>query len=221
MRLLCISDEVDPIVYSPRIRERFGDVDAVLAAGDLPMEYISYVVTVLNKPLFFVFGNHNLIDLPYYRPRLRRHRHEFSPHDRAWGGIYAGFKVVREAGLIVMGLGGTLRYNDGLNQFSQLGMWLRALALGPALLYNRLRYGRYLDILLTHAPPRGIHDRNDRCHQGFGVFLWLMKAFKPRYLVHGHVHLYDANDHRITRYGDTTVVNAFGHFRIDEDGDSD
>lgn len=214
MKLLCVSDEVDPLVYSPRIRERFGDVDAVLAAGDLPMEYVSYIVTLLNKPLFFVFGNHNLVDLPYYQPRQHHLRHEEPPRDRAWGGCYVGFKVRREAGLIVMGLGGSLRYNDGLNQYSQLGMWLRALALTPALIYNRLRYGRYLDVLLTHAPPKGIHDRDDPCHKGFEAFLWIMRVFKPRYLVHGHVHLYDSNERRATRYKETDVVNAYGHYII-------
>lgn len=220
MKLLCVSDEVDPLVYSPRIRERFGDVDAVLAAGDLPMEYVSYIVTLLNKPLFFVFGNHNLLDLPYYRPRQYHLRHEEPPRDRAWGGCYVGFKIRREAGLIVMGLGGSLRYNDGLNQYSQLGMWLRVLALTPALIYNRLRYGRFLDVLLTHAPPKGIHDRDDPCHRGFEAFLWIMKAFKPRYLVHGHVHLYDSNERRSTRYKDTDVVNAYGHYIIrgDDEG---
>ncbi len=68
MKILCVADEIDPLVHSIRIRERFGDVDLVLSAGDLPMEYLSYIVSALNKPLLFVFGNHNLKDLPYFRP---------------------------------------------------------------------------------------------------------------------------------------------------------
>lgn len=218
MKILCISDEIDPLVYSPRIRERFGDVDLVLAAGDLPMEYVSYVVTLLNKPLLFVFGNHNLADLPYYRPRLFFPRREEHAADRAWGGTYVGFKVRMEAGLIVMGLGGSRRYNEGPNQFTQLEMWLKALALVPALVAMRVLRGRYLDVLLTHAPPKGIHDRPDPCHEGFSAFRWIMRAFKPRYLVHGHVHLYDASEERATDCGDTTVINAFGHYVIGREG---
>ncbi|HPE37448.1 MAG TPA: metallophosphoesterase [Spirochaetales bacterium] len=214
MKLLCVSDEVDPVVYSPRIKERFGDVDAILAAGDLPMEYLSYIVTMLNKPLFSVFGNHNVSDLPYYRKKhLPRLRHE----DRAWGGTYVGFQVRREAGLIVAGLGGSMRYNAGPNQFTQFGMWLRVLALLPALVFNRVFHGRFVDLVLTHAPPRGIHDREDLCHTGFSAFLWLMRAFKPVFLVHVHVHLWDASEERQSQYKATTVVNAYSHVVIDRE----
>ncbi len=217
MRILCVSDEPDPLVYSPRIKERFGDVDLVLAAGDLPMEYVSYIVTLLNKPLIFVFGNHNLSELPFYRPSPDFRRREDRRDDRAWGGTYAGFKLREEAGVIVMGLDGSRRYNDGDNQFTQLEMWLRALALVPALLWKRVTRGRYLDVLLTHAPPEGVHDRPDPCHRGFAAFRWIMKNFRPRYLVHGHVHLYFPSETRTTECGGTTVVNAYSHCIIERE----
>ena len=217
MKILCVADAVDPLVDSPGIRERFGDVDLVLSAGDLPMEYLSYIVTALNKPLLFVFGNHNLKELPYYRPSLNPNPNPTFAHDyaRDQGATYAGFKVRREAGLIVMGLGGSLKYNDGQNQFTQLQMWLRVLAKAPVLALNRLFLGRAVDIVLTHAPPRGLQDREDPCHRGFEAFLWLMRVWKPRYLIHGHVHLYDARESRSLRYGDTTVMNAYGHCLLD------
>jgi Icc-related predicted phosphoesterase len=74
---------------------------------------------------------------------------------------------------------------------------------------------KYLDVLLTHAPPKGIHDKPDLCHSGFKSFLWFIKTFKPRYLVHGHIHLYDLADKRRTRFMDTDVINAYGHYVID------
>jgi Icc-related predicted phosphoesterase len=74
-----------------------------------------------------------------------------------------------------------------------------------------------VDILLTHAPPRGIHDKQDKCHWGFKAFLWFMRAFKPKYLVHGHIHLYDLSDVRYTHWEETTVVNAYNHYVIDTD----
>jgi Icc-related predicted phosphoesterase len=85
----------------------------------------------------------------------------------------------------------------------------------PKLLFYRIVYGRWLDILVTHAPPFGIHDRKDRCHTGFKTFLSFMRWFKPRYLVHGHVHLYDLNETRTTRYRQTEVVNAYEHTVIE------
>ena len=71
MKILCVSDEVDPLVYSPRIKERFGDVEFVVAAGDLPMDYLEFIVSMLNKPLFFVQGNHDLPFVPNEIPGMR------------------------------------------------------------------------------------------------------------------------------------------------------
>ncbi len=220
MRILCIADTVDPLVDSPSVRDRFGDVGLVLGAGDLPMDYLSYVVSALGKPVLFVFGNHNLEDLAVYRPEPGTRPPEAHDYGRYVGASYTGFRLSREGGLSVLGLGGSLRYNAGLNQFTQAQMWARVLSLVPALLWNRLMRGRAVDIVLTHAPPRGIHDREDACHRGFDAFLWLMRVFRPRYLVHGHVHLYDAREAREVRYRETTVINAYGHVVIDL-GDAD
>ncbi len=215
MKILCVADTVDPLVDSASIKKRFGDVDLVLSAGDLPMDYLSYIASAIDRPVLFVFGNHNLGDLPYYRQGGGPNPFPLHDFQRDGGATYVGFRTHSEAGLIVMGLGGSLRYNDGLNQFTQTQMWLRVFARIPAMLFNRLFRGRAVDIVLTHAPPRGIHDYDDRCHRGFDSFLWLMRVWKPRYLVHGHVHLYDARDSRVTTYGGTIVCNAYGHHLID------
>jgi len=60
MKVLCVSDQIDPLVYSSNIKERYKDIDLVISAGDLPMEYLDFIVSSLNKPVLFVFGNHNL-----------------------------------------------------------------------------------------------------------------------------------------------------------------
>jgi Icc-related predicted phosphoesterase len=105
-----------------------------------------------------------------------------------------------------------MRYNDGYNQYTEFGMLIRCIKLIPSLLFNKLFYGRFLDILLTHAPPRGIHDKPDRCHLGFKVFLWFMDVFKPKYLIHGHIHLYDLNEQRVSKYKDTKIINAYSNY---------
>jgi uncharacterized protein len=217
MRILCVSDQVDPLVYSPSIKERFSDVGLVLGAGDLPMEYLDYIVSCLNVPLLFVFGNHNLTELPYYRPAsgARFPVPTTDSMDHAFGATHIGFKARREAGILFAGLDGSMMYNGGLNQYTEFAMYAKIAALTPRLLFNRIFYGRWLDILVTHAPPRGIHDKTDCCHVGFKSFLWFMRAFKPRFLVHGHIHLYDLNDVRVSAYRSTTVVNAFNHFILD------
>jgi Icc-related predicted phosphoesterase len=90
--------------------------------------------------------------------------------------------------------------------------------LAPALALNRLRYGRCLDILVTHAPPEGIHDLTDPCHRGFHAFRTFMERFRPRFLVHGHVHVYNPQQTTETRYRDTMVINAYGYrtFEVDD-----
>jgi len=220
MKLLCISDYKDSLIYSNNIKERFADIDIVLSSGDLSADYYSYIVSSLNKPLVFVFGNHNLECLKYFRKEYQDIQigigmETLCPNNKAnFGGTYVGGMVKNVKGLLIGGVGGCMRYNRGLNQFTEVGMFFFMLKLIPKMLWNKIFYGRYLDVLLTHAPPRGIHDLEDQCHKGFKVFLWFMKVFKPKYLIHGHVHLYDSNKNRKTQYLDTTVINAYKHVVI-------
>jgi calcineurin-like phosphoesterase family protein len=219
MRILCVSDQVDPLVYSPRMKERFGDVGLVLSAGDLPAEYLGFISSMLNKTMAYVAGNHDLEE-PIERAFAGRWASTgevaaLEDNARATGAVDLGFKVREEEGFIILGLPGSMLYNKGPNQYSEAAMTLRIAALVPRLLLNKLFRGRAVDIVLTHAAPRGIHDRDDLCHRGFKCFLWLMRAFKPKWLIHGHIHLYDLGDVRISEYLGTTVVNAFGHWIID------
>jgi uncharacterized protein len=199
MKILCVSDQIDPLIYTNTIKQRFADVDLILSAGDLPLDYLDFIISTMNKPLLFVMGNHHT-DMPY---------------NYSHGATYIDLKVKREAGLIIVGLGGSMRYNRGENQFTDFEMKIRILKLLPGLVFNRVFRGRFLDILLTHASPEGIHDKEDKCHKGFKCFLWFIKVFKPRYLVHGHIHLYDLSEVRVTKYCDTLVINAYGHYLID------
>jgi len=218
MKILCIADHIDPLVYSSGIKTRFKDVELVLSAGDLPLGYYDFIVSTLNKPLLFVFGNHNLKGLESYRA-AHDSEARFSPIRReegpATGAVHISGRVRRERKVLVAGLGGSRWYNGGENQYTDLQVYLRLAALAPRLALNRLRYGRYLDVLLTHAPPLGVQDGDDPCHRGFKALLWFMRVFKPRYLVHGHIHLYSGEAVRTTRYLKTTVVNAYDHAVIE------
>ncbi len=243
MKILCVSDQLDPLVYSTRAKERFTDIDVILCAGDLPSDYIDFIVSTLNKPTYFVFGNHNLTEFSYYHRRQAVQVHSRGPHPtfekeissydltHSHGATYLGFKTAKEkqlkvknakgkdTPLLLAGASGSIRYNNGLCQYTNTQMFFHLLSMAPRLFWNKLRYGRYLDIFLTHAAPRHIHDREDACHKGFDCFNWFIKHFKPTYLVHGHIHLYDMNSPRYTKSGDTTVVNAFSHCIITLQGD--
>ena len=93
--------------------------------------------------------------------------------------------------------------------YSEREMRWEALRLLPRLLLGRLRYNRPLDVLVTHSPPFGVHDRQDRAHLGFKVYHRLIHTFRPRYLLHGHIHVYRQDTPRVTEVEDTTVVNVY------------
>ena len=200
VKILTISDKVDPLIYSERIRDRFEDVDLVLSCGDLPGYYLDYIVSMLNKPLYYVFGNHGPQDM------------DQRTMDGWAGCTNLDTRVVNHQGLLIAGLEGSMRYNRRERyQYTEFQMGDKIRRMLPALVWNRLRWGRYLDVLITHAPPCGIHDAGDLCHRGFKSFLRFMDWFSPRYLIHGHMHLYMPNQPTRTIYKRTEVINTYGY----------
>ena len=206
MRILTVSDKVEPVLYGPHIRDRVGHVDLVLACGDLPYYYLEYVVGLLDAPLFYVHGNHDQViartmsGIPAAGSTI------------SWG-TDLHVRPVEHRGLLLAGLEGCRRYSPKRPfQYTEAEMRWQAMQLGLKLWANRLRYGRFVDILITHAPPRGIHDDEDVPHQGFESYLAFMRAHRPRLLIHGHQHVYNRNAATMeTQFEDTLVVNTYGY----------
>lgn len=207
LTILAISDTVDDIIYSGRLGERFGGVDLVLSCGDLPAYYLDFVVSTLDVPLYGVRGNHD--HGPAYA--------EPPPGSLIAGAADLHGRAVGAHGLLLAGLGGSPRYNAGPEQYTEAEMRFMVARLAPRLILNKLRHGRFLDILVTHSPPRGIHDELDRCHRGFETFRRFLRTFRPRYHLHGHLHVYDRRTVTRTRFADTTVLNVYGYreLRVD------
>ena len=109
------------------------------------------------------------------------------------------------------GVEGSLKYSRGPFQYSQSDMWSHIFQLVPAMMINKARHGRYLDVFVSHAPPRGIHDKTDLPHQGIDAFRWLLQLFKPAYHFHGHIHIYRPGDITETRFERTRVINTYGY----------
>ncbi len=196
MKILAISDEVVPWIHSPSLRDRCGDVDLVISCGDLHEDYLEFIVSTLNKPCYYVLGNH---DFRGGNAQPERYVHA------GWTNL--DLRVVRTPErnpITLAGLEGCVEYAPGAElQYTQRGQWLRALRLAPALLFTRP------DIFVSHAPPHGIHNGADRAHAGFKALNWIMDTFRPRLLLHGHQHrTYDPMQTGETRYADTLVVNV-------------
>ncbi len=221
MKILAISDEVVDFIYSPQIKQKYADVDLVLGCGDLPFYYLEYIVTILDVPLYYVPGNHDRREQYLSDGRVVYRAEGCERLDgRAVGlpavslasqrGPQAQALAAAAPRLLLAGLGGSLRYNQDIgHQHTETEMYSRALSLAPHLAVNRLRYGRCLDILVTHAPPRGIHDRDDLAHTGFQTFRRFMDVFQPSLLLHGHSHIYRGDTITSTRYKNTQVINVY------------
>ena len=137
----------------------------------------------------------------------------------SFGGFFLDGKCIydKQRDLIIAGLGGSMLYNGGESQYTESQMKWRIKRLAPRLMYNRKRYGRALDILVTHAPPKGMGDGEDLCHKGFCCFLDFIKTYRPKYLLHGHVHLDDANAPRVSEYCGTKVINIYKNYIIEDE----
>ena len=196
MRILALSDQVVDFVYSPATRERLGQIDVVLGCGDLPAYYLEYVVTQLNVPMMYVPGNH---DPDVYRVQGGE------PIDGRW---------LRVKGVRFAGLGGSLRYKlDGRHQYSEREMFYRV----ARLLLSVRMGGRGLDVMVTHAPPLGVHDAPDLTHMGFSAFHTLIQYAHPRMLLHGHTHAQRNLVPMDSRVLETQVVNVFPYRVIEFD----
>jgi hypothetical protein len=202
MKILAVSDEELSLIYSPQIAQRFPDLDLVIGCGDLPYYYLEYIISMLDVPCYFVRGNHaSQVEIGADGER-----------SFPWGAVDLHRRVARDdSGLLLAGIEGSIRYNKGEHQYTQAEMWMAAFLMTPYLFLNKLHYGRYLDILVTHAPPWRIHDMTDLPHNGARAFNWLIRVFKPLFHLHGHVHIYRSDTIRETQVERTRVINTFGY----------
>jgi len=210
LKALCVSDRVVDRLYSPLVVEIAGDVDVIFGCGDLPYYYLEYLMTMLNVPLYYVHGNHDP-------------EQEYTPAGEAirgpCGGVDLDCRLVNINGWLVAGLQGSIRYKpQGSFQHTDAEMWMKVFRLVPRFLYNKAVRGRALDVLIAHSPPLHIHNGTDHVHRGFAAFLWLMRVFKPRYLLHGHHHVYRRTEQTVTPYHQTIVNNVYPFKILDLSG---
>ena len=189
MKLMVISDAPDQGLWDYFSKEKLQGADAIISCGDLPAGYLTFLVTMANKPLFYVHGNHDV-------------KYEHQPPE---GCDCIDGRVVEFKGYRILGLGGCMKYNNSAQQYTEGQMKRRIAKLGRALKWGGV------DILVTHAPAQELGDMDDLCHRGFACFRELLDRFRPKYHLHGHVHLqYMPNQPRVRQYGDTTIINASG-----------
>jgi len=160
MKFLVVGDKGEPLLYDYFDKSRFPGIDLILSTGDLRPGYLSFLMTMFNKPLYYVRGNHDII----YREKPPK------------GGRNIDGQIVTYKGVRILGL----------------------------------------DVILTHAPPKGIHEGRDQCHKGFSSFRNLIVRYQPCYFIHGHQHLiYPHAGERVTQIGKTQVINCYGYYILE------
>jgi hypothetical protein len=214
VHVLAVSDEVDDALCADLRPVRGAQL--ILACGDLPFDYLGYLMNALDVPLVFVAGNHDP-DLSGYRTsRAGLALRAGFPQRAPWpdGAVSAEGRIVDVAGLRVAGLGGCRRYRHGPNQYTDRQQARRGRSLVRRAALSKMRDGRRIDVLLTHAPPRGVGDGDDPPHQGFSALNSLVTRLQPGLLLHGHVRPAEATSPD-RPLGRTIVRNVTGRHLLD------
>ncbi len=197
MKILAVSDEECQALWDYYIPGRLRDYDLILSSGDLKASYLSFLVTMGHAPVFYVHGNH---DTAY----------DENPPE---GCDCIDGKLVIYKGVRILGLGGCRRYHDGSHQYTDRQMRQRIRKLRW-----EIRKAGGVDIVVTHAPPKGIGDDDDIAHRGFESLLRLIDRYHPQYLLHGHIHLnYGQDQIREREYNGTKIINVFERYTLDID----
>lgn len=188
--ILIISDEETLYRYpEDEIKEKFKHVDLIISCGDLRNDYLDYVMTILNKPLVYVSGNH------IYN----------SEHDISFCKNVDGGRIIEVMGLVIVGFDGCRMYSRGNHQYTEKQMKAQVFRACSKMLFKKP------DIVVSHAPVAGFHEGNHEVHKGFLSFRKALDFLEPKLWLHGHVHLKDHHHVQETTYNNTKIINAFGY----------
>lgn len=195
IKILFVSDEPAPALWDHFDRSRLEGIDLIISCGDLPPQYLSFLATFAHGPVLYVHGNHD----DCYKD---------TPPE---GCISIEDKVYEFKGIRIAGLGGCMRYHNGIYQYTERQMLLRTVKLQ----FQIYRH-RGLDIFVSHAPAYGIGDGKDLPHMGFQCFFRIFRKFHPKFFVHGHMHMsYNPFQKRVTEFQGVTVINAYDRYILE------
>jgi len=189
MRILTIADKESKLLWDFYKRGMLDGIDLIISCGDLDPRYLSFLVTMASVPVLYVCGNHDT-------------KYDKIPPE---GCTCIEDDIFVYKGIRILGLGGSMRYKPGSHQYTEHQMQRRV----RKLRFKLWRKGGF-DILVTHAPAYQINDGMDLPHQGFRAFVDLIEKYKPKFFLHGHVHMsYGRGYKRYDKYRDTHVINAY------------
>jgi uncharacterized protein len=153
--------------------------DLIVTLGDLDMYALRGLDMITTVPKIGVYGNH--CSGNYFEDLGIENMH---------------LKTKEIGGVLFGGFEGSVRYKPG---DAPLYTEEEAAAL--------LRDFPYVDVMIAHSPPRGMHDEDDPAHQGLAALRAYVLEKRPRYFLHGHT--YVSTGLREDALGDTKVVHIY------------
>jgi len=201
IRMLAVSDDVDPALEYAVNRDALGHIDAVVGCGDLEPSYLGFLADAFGTELVFVRGNHD-------RGGRWVASSSFAPEPLRSG------RLIDIDGIQVLPLEWPgQRRNPAVRDEGRA--WRDVLRAELTLLRRRLT-GRPTGPLLviSHAAPRGVGDSPDPYHVGYAAYRWLLDRHHPPVWLHGHTALAAVLHWRATA-GRSTVANVTGSIVVE------
>jgi hypothetical protein len=201
IRLLAVSDAVDPALDHAVNREALGRIDAIVGCGDLEPSYLGFLADAFGAPLVYVRGNH---DRGGHWSESLAH----SPHPLTSG------RLIDVGGITIVPFEWPgMEYDQAMRD--EWRAWLDVIRAEAGLIRRRLA-GRSSPVLvISHAPPRGVGDAAaDPYHVGYGAYRWLLERLQPPLWLHGHTTPASVVDWR-EALGPSTVANVTGSILVD------
>lgn len=194
MKILVVSDIESNYIWDFFDKNNFKGIECVISCGDLKASYLSFLVTMLAVPVFYVHGNH---DKTY----------KLNPPE---GCDCIEDCVINFRGIRIAGLGGSIQYKIGPYQYTEEKMQKRVKKLirtakGP------------IDIFVSHSPTRNLgDDPTSHCHIGFNAFYQVYETLQPKYHLFGHNHFtYSSKAKRTISYENITLINGYNYYILE------
>lgn len=194
LRALVVADHESEYIWDHFNRELFADVDVIISCGDLKADYLSFLTTMVARPLYYVPGNHD--------GRYLTHPPE--------GCDDLTEKMVVIKGIRFLGFGGCNSRSPKPFHYTEADIARQIIKSMPDI----CRHGGF-DVLVTHTPAAGLGDGEDAFHKGFLGYRMLLEQFLPSYHLHGHMHRTYGNVKSRIKHNNTVIINAYGYHLID------
>lgn len=189
MKILVMSDKESTILTDFYAENNFKDISFILSAGDLPYTYLQTIKSNLNKPLFYVQGNHDV------------HKPKFSDKE------YIEWKIKECCGVRILGIGCRKRNGQIMTELEMTRKLKR--------ICQKIKSKDHIDIVIAHYPALGVGDGQDKKHMGFLAIKEFVEKIKPTYFIYGHNHLNYGKATRAIRMDNIIFLNAYEKFIIE------